>query len=188
MGYWNLVTKPIRTPASVYPCESLSPSFCCYSAPCPPTPSLCSTVFILLQPRCFCGAFSVVDTMKTGRIHYFALHSSHSSTMNALFHHTVFVLFLVSVCLSLSCSRCCILGYFSIYGLSAHVCQWLIISVCLTVASATRGLHTSELTVKNSLISFFTAFFGPHKQSEKIPTTIKYSFKTFATLERHSWR
>lgn len=39
--------------------------------------SLRSTVFILLQPPCFCGAVSVVDTMKTGRIHYLAPHSSH---------------------------------------------------------------------------------------------------------------
>lgn len=69
--------------------------------------SLCRTVFILLQPLCFCGAVSLVDTMKTGRKHYLAAHSSHPlrfslltypsftfalllSTLNMFFHHVSF--------------------------------------------------------------------------------------------------
>lgn len=90
---------------------SLSPALSILSiAPCPSSfsLSLCSTVFILLQRPHFCGAVSVVDTMKTGRIHYLALHFSHPrwfalptfpfsslllSTRNAFFHHTLFFLF-----------------------------------------------------------------------------------------------
>lgn len=49
--------------------------------------SLCSTVFILLQPPCFCVAVSLVDTMKTGRIHYLAPYSSHPLWFSLPTHH-----------------------------------------------------------------------------------------------------
>lgn len=94
------------------------PFFCSNFTPSPPLSlPLCSTVFIPLQPPCFRGAVSVVDKMKTGRIHYLALHSSHRlwfalptsplsslflSTIGTFFHRSVFFVFSL-LSLSLSC-------------------------------------------------------------------------------------
>lgn len=84
MGCQSLVTEQIIDPwllcslsLSIACSLSLPLSFAFSALPLPLVSlSFRSTVFILLQPPCFCGAVSVVNTMKTGRIHYLAAHSS----------------------------------------------------------------------------------------------------------------
>lgn len=113
-------------------------SFCSFFSP--PPFSLCSTVFILLQPPCFCGAVAVVDTMKTGRIHYLASHSSHRlwfalpyltrfpsvwlSTMNAFFHHAGFYSIFKFASLYFFPLLC--LFHLILVLHAAPVCEWLI--------------------------------------------------------------
>lgn len=115
--------------------------------------SLCSTVFILLQPPCFCGAVSVVDTMKTGRIHYLALHSPILSG-SPPYLPPFFTLTFNNECIfSSHCccfsSPCLSLSLFVLLQLFLpwlvftlfSVSQWLIIPVCLSVHSATYWYH-----------------------------------------------
>lgn len=177
----------------------LSLSFSIPSLP-PPLPtfllSLCSTVFILLQPPCFCGAVSVVDTMKTGRIHYLALHSSHPlwfslpafplsslllSTMNTFFHHTIF--FFTP---PLSLSRFVMLHFLlpwlvfiSVLFCSMHLSanDWLILTIYPSLHLATCWSHPPctafmllpKLMAKNNHNSVVSSFcFLSYRHSEKL--------------------
>lgn len=127
--------------------------------------SLCSTVFIPLQPPCFCGAVSVVDTMKTGRIHYLAPHSSHPlwfslpavplsslllSTMNTFFHHAAFF----PPTPHLGLSRFVLLQFFlpwfvftSVLFCSMHLSpsDWLILTICLSTSLYADLIHPALL-------------------------------------------
>lgn len=101
-----------------------------------------STVFILLCPPCFCAAVSLAETMKTGRIHYLAPHSSHPLFTHAFNNEYIFSSYssffpTPSSFLVLSCS---LLGNFSAHFHFLFVLQqrlstndWLILTIYLSV-------------------------------------------------------
>lgn len=200
----------------VHVCLSLSlyPFLFCLSSSVPTLPlplpssllSLCSTVFILLQPPCFCGAVSVVDTMKTGRIHYLALHSSHPLWFSLLTSSYFFTLafnneyifssfyFFPTSSLGLSCFvllqfflPLLVFTLFSFCSMHLSANDWLILTIylsphlalCWYQPTCTAFMLLPKLTVKNNLNSFFFIFLLFYRHSEKHLQQLLFLQKVF---------